>query len=272
MDMVCRFAAARVGLAPTPPAACTALPPAPCGTCPVSHLCLPGPLDERSRALLDSLWIGRRRLRKGQKLYREGDPFRFLHAVRFGTLKSEFRLSDGSEHVNAFHLTGSMIGFDGLADGCHATTATALENTETCAIAYERLMEACSESPELRERVLRLMGAELVREQRSASLVARRHAEERVATFLLEFAHSMADRGYSPREFHVRMSRADLGSYLGTSLETVSRALSQFARDGFIKVHSRHVEILDREGLRTAYVERNEELARSRATRRTACV
>ena len=257
--MTCHVDAARVDRAGASPHTCNTLRSTPCGTCPMSYLCLPGALDERSRKLLDSLLIGRKRLRKGQKLYREGDPFYFLHAVRFGTVKSSFRLSDGSEHVNAFHLTGSVIGFDGLADGCHPTTATALENTESCAIPYDRLMDVCSESPELRERVFRLMGAELVREQRSASLVARRRAEERVAAFLLEFAQSMGDRGYSQREFHVRMSRADLGSHLGTSLETVSRTLSQFARDGFIRVHSRHIEILDSEGLRKACVERDEE-------------
>lgn len=250
------------GLPVLPLAAHGALPPAPCGSCPVRHLCLPGALGPGHGRILDNLLIGRKRLRKGQKLYREGEPFHFLHAVRFGSLKSGFRLSDGSEHVNAFHLAGDVIGFDGLADGNHPTTATALENAETCAISYARLMEGCAESPELRDRVAQLMGVQLVREHRSAGLVARRHSEERVAAFLLELARWMRERGYSTREFHVRMSRADIGSYLGTSLETVSRCLSQFAREGFIKVRSRHIELVDRDGLRAAYADRREEPAR----------
>lgn len=252
---------ARESMPPLPLAVRGALPAAPCGGCPVRHLCLPAALAPENGRILDSLLIGRKRLRKGQKLYREGEPFHFLHAVRFGSLKSGFRLSDGSEHVNAFHLAGDVIGFDGLADGQHPTTATALENAETCAISYVRLMECCAESPELRDRVSQLMGVQLVREHRSAELVARRHAEERVAAFLLELARWMRNRGYSTREFHVRMSRADIGSYLGISLETVSRSLSQFAREGFIKVRSRHIELVDREGLRTAHADRREQPA-----------
>lgn len=236
-----------------------ALPAAPCETCAVRHLCLPGSLEARQRRILDGLLIGRRRLRKGQKVYREGEAFGFLHAVRFGTFKSAFRLSDGSEHVNAFYLPGDIMGFDGMADGRHPTTATALENAEVCAISFARLMEACSESPDLRQRVSQLMGAQLVREHRSAELVARRQAEERVAAFLLELARWMHERGYSRRDFHVRMSRADMGSYLGTSLETVSRSLSQFAREGFIRVRSRHIELVDPQGLRAAHADRRED-------------
>lgn len=241
--------------------ACGALPAAPCEACAVRRLCLPGG-ETRGRGILDTLMIGRRRLRKGQKLYREGDPFHFLQAVRFGSFKSAFLLSDGSEHVNAFYWAGDVMGFDGMADGRHPTTVTALENAEVCGISYARLMEACSESPALRQRVSQLMGAHLVREHRSAGLVARRQAEDRVAAFLLELARWMHERGYSAREFHIRMSRADIGSYLGTSLETVSRALSQFAREGLIRVRSRHIELVDPEGLRTAHAERREEAAR----------
>lgn len=237
------------------------LPAAPCASCAVRRLCLPGP-ETRGQGVLDSLMIGRRRVRKGQKLYREGDPFHYLQAVRFGSFKSGFLLSDGSEHVNAFYWPGDVMGFDGTADGRHPTTVTALENGEVCAISHARLMEACSASPALRQRVSQLMGTHLVREHRSAGLVARRQAEDRVAAFLLELAGWMRDRGYSQREFHIRMSRADIGSYLGTSLETVSRALSQFAREGLIRVRSRHIELVDPEGLRAAHAERREEAAR----------
>lgn len=238
------------------PAPRTIPPASPCDTCSVRRLCLPGNLDEAGRQALNGLMIGRHRLRKGQKLYREGDPFRFLYAVRFGTLKSGFVLSDGAEHVAAFQMPGDILGFGGMADGCHPTTATALESAEVCVIPYEQLMEACAASASLRQRVAQLMGAQLVREYRSTKLVAGRHAEDRVAGFLLQLSEWMQERGYSAREFQLRMSRADIGSYLGTSLETVSRTLSLFAREGYIKVRSRRIEIMQAEGLRETYGQR----------------
>lgn len=225
------------------------LPPAPCQTCSVRRLCLPGSLDDRSKPIFDSLLIGRRRLQKGQKLYRAGEPFLFLYAVRLGTFKAGLPLNDGDEHVSAFHFPGDIMGFDGVADGRHRTTATALEAAEACAIPFAQLMEACAGSTELRKRVAQLMGTQLVREYRTTQLVARHLSEARVAGFLLLVSGWMRERGYSPREFHLRMSRAEIGSYLGTSLETVSRALSLFARRGFILVHSRRIELVDEPGL-----------------------
>jgi len=229
-------------------------PRAPCHTCGVSHLCLPKGLDDSDRDALDQITIGRRRLRKGQKLYRQGDTFLFLYAVRFGTCKASFPLPNG-EHVSAFHMAGDIMGFDALADGSYATTVTALESCEVCALPYAQLLEACAASSALRQRVAQLMGAQLVREYLVTKLVAHRHTEARVAGFLLQLSKWMQERGYSPREFRLRMSRADIGSYLGTTLETVSRCLSQFARHGHIRVHNREIELVDAEGLRAAYVD-----------------
>lgn len=226
------------------------VPQAPCASCPVRDLCLPGGLDERSRHALDALRIGRHRLRKGQKLYREGDRFLFVYAVRFGSFKTSFQLADGGEHVTGFQLAGDMMGFDGTAEGLHSTTATALETAEACAIPFALLGEACCDYPQLRNRVSQLTGMQLVREYRTTKLVAHRQTEERVAGFLLQMSQWMRERGYSRHAFQLRMSRADIGSYLGTTLETVSRCLSLFARQGFITVHSRHIELLDTEGLR----------------------
>lgn len=240
----------RPGFAIAPKELRAGLPAAPCQACGVQRLCLPGGLDDRSKPVLDGLLIGRRRLRKGQKLYRAGEPFLFLYAVRVGTFKAGLPLTDGGEHVSAFHLPGDIMGFDGVADGRHRTTATALEAAEACPIPFSQLMEACAGSTDLRKRVAQLMGAQLVREYRTTQLVARHLSEARVAGFLLLVSGWMHERGYSPREFHLRMSRAEIGSYLGTSLETVSRALSLFARRGFIRVQNRRIELVDEEGLR----------------------
>jgi CRP/FNR family transcriptional regulator, anaerobic regulatory protein len=230
----------------------TPLPPSACKSCGVRHFCLGREVDELAGQLLDRIGIARKRVHKGQPLYHEGEPFSFLYAVYIGTLKSSLSTADGAEHVLTFKMPGDMLGFDGIANGRYATTATALEDTEACAIPYERLMRGCAESVALQQRLTQLMASQMVRDCRSAKLISARHAEHRVAGFLLQHSGWMEERGYSAREFELRMSRADIGSYLGTSLETVSRSLSLFAREGFIKVRSRRVEILQVEGLREA--------------------
>ena len=240
----------------SPDTRAASLPAAPCATCSVRHLCVPRGLDERTMQLLNGLLIGRHRLRKGQRLYRRGEDFHFLYAVRFGSFKASFPQCDGSEHVAGFHLPGDIMGFDGMAHGQHPTTVTALETAEACAIPFAPLMEACASSRELRHRIAQLMGAQLVREYVTSDLIARRRTEERVAGFLLQLAEWMRERGYSPREFQLRMSRADIGSYLGTTVETVSRNLSQFAREGLITVRSRRISLVRAETLRTSYAER----------------
>lgn len=238
---------------PTVRPAPATLPRLPCETCNMRHLCLPAGMDFEGDAILRTLRIGPRRLRKGQRLYLAGEPFRFLYAVRFGTLKSTLPLANGGEQVTAFHLAGDLLGLDGAANGQHHTGAFALESTETCAISYAQLLEACAESPALRRRMGQLMAAQLVREYRTAELIARSHTEARVAGFLLLMAQCMRQRGYSAREFHLRMSRAEIGSYLGMSLETVSRSLSHFDRLGLVRVNSRRIELLKPEELQRAY-------------------
>ena len=235
-------------------------PPAPatfamsrCATCAVRQMCLPGGMDEDADAVLRKLLMGPRRLRKGQRLYRAGEPFQFLYAVRFGTLKSTLPLPNGEDQVTGFHLAGDLLGLDGPATGDHQTGASALENADTCAISYAQLLEACAESRPLRRRVGQLMAAQLVREHGTMELMARSHTEARVAGFLLLMARYMRERGYSAREFQLRMSRADIGSYLGMSLETVSRSLSNFDRLGLIRVRSRHIELLDPEELQRSH-------------------
>ena len=229
------------------------LPVSRCGSCAVRQMCLPAGLDADGDAALRRLVLGPRRLRKGQHLYLAGEPFQFLYAVRFGTLKSTLTLVHGGEQVTGFHLAGDLLGLDGPADGQHPTGAMALENAETCAISYAHLLEACAESRTLRRRVGQLMAGQLVREHATMELIARSHTEARVAGFLLLMAQSMRQRGYSAREFQLRMSRAEIGSYLGMSLETVSRSLSAFHRSGLVRVRSRSIELLKPQELEQAY-------------------
>jgi len=220
-----------------------------CSTCHLKDLCLPCGLNDPEVERLDGLMFGRRRLAMGEPLYHEGEKFQFVYAVRSGTFKSSLTLADGREQVSGFHLAGELMGLDGLASGKHASTAIALEDTEVCAIPYAHLTELAANSPNLQMAMARLMSREIVREHSLMVLLGSMNAEERIAAFLLNLSQRMKARGYSPREFHLRMSRAEIGSYLGMKLETVSRTFSAFQQQRLLDVDKKHVRIVDLDGL-----------------------
>jgi len=198
---------------------------------------------------LDGLMFATRLVKEGQTLYREGDTFHFVYAVRSGTFKSSLMLPDGRQRVTGFEMTGDMMGLDGLASGCHASQAVALEDGQVCSIAYLELSNLAAHQTGIQHLISRLMSREIVREQRLVTLLASMSAQERVASFLISLSARMKARGYSSSEFHLRMSRADIGSYLGLTLETVSRTLSGLHRQGYVAVNKRHVRIIDFDGL-----------------------
>ncbi len=224
-----------------------------CSTCHLRDLCLPCGLSGADTERLDELMFARRRVEAGKTLYRENDKFQFIYAVRSGTFKSSLTLADGREQVSDFHMAGELMGLDGLAKGVHASMATALEDAEICAIPYAHLNEVAAQSPDLQQVVTRLMSREIVREHSLMMLLGSMNAEERLAAFLLNFSHRMKARGYSPSEFHLRMSRAEIGSYLGMKLETVSRTFSAFQQQRLLEVDKKHIRIIDLHGLTRAF-------------------
>ena len=224
-----------------------------CSTCHLKDLCLPCGLTPKDVAGLDGLMFGRRRVREGQALYREQDRFQFVYAVRSGTFKSGVTLKDGREQVTGFQMAGELLGLDGLAEGRHASGATALEDAEVCAIPYAHLSELAAGSTHLQQVLSRLMSREIVREHGLMALLGTMNAEERLAAFLLNISQRLKARGYSSSEFHLRMSRADIGSYIGMKLETVSRTFSAFQAQRLLAVDKKHVRILDLDGLTRAF-------------------
>jgi CRP/FNR family transcriptional regulator len=227
-----------------------------CSTCHLRDLCLPCGLTGDDAERLDGLRFGRRRIAAGQALYREGDRFQFMYAVRSGTFKSSLTLADGREQVSGFHMAGELMGLDGIANGVHASSATALEDTEVCAIPYAQLNELAAQSSALQGVVGRVMSREIVREHSLMMLLGSMNAEERLAAFLLNLSQRLKARGWSASEFHLRMSRAEIGSYLGMKLETVSRTFSAFVQQRLLEVDKRHVRILDLDSLRRAFESR----------------
>jgi CRP/FNR family transcriptional regulator, anaerobic regulatory protein len=224
-----------------------------CSTCHLRELCLPCGLGDIDLTRLDGLGFTRRRIKAGDTLYREGDRFQYLYAVRSGTLKSSLTLSDGREQVSGFHIAGELVGLDGVAQSRHASSTMALEDTEVCAISYTALSELAISTSGMQHIVSRLMSREIMREHTLMMLLGSMNAEERLAAFLLNLSQRYAARGYSDREFHLRMSRAEIGSYLGMKLETVSRAFSAFQQQGLLEVDKRHIRVLDLEELRRRF-------------------
>jgi CRP/FNR family transcriptional regulator, anaerobic regulatory protein len=224
-----------------------------CSVCHLKELCLPCGMSNGDVERLDTLLFGRRRILAGQSLYREGDKFQFIYAVRAGTLKSSLMLADGREQVSGFHIAGELVGLDGAAQGHHASATMALEDTDICAIPYTHLTDMAASNSSMQHVISRLMSREIMREHSLMMLLGSMNAEERLAAFLLNLAQRYAARGYSEREFHLRMSRAEIGSYLGMKLETVSRTFSAFQAQRLLEVDKRHIRITDIDGLKRRF-------------------
>lgn len=221
-----------------------------CANCNLRELCLPVGLSLAELEKVEELVATRRKVRRGDALFRAGDRFDALYAVRLGFLKSTVTSSDGREQVTGFHMAGELVGLDGIGTETHSCDTVALEDTEVCVIPYQRLEEVAAAVPVLRHHFHKVMSREIVREHGVMLLLGSMHAEERLAAFLLNLSQRFEARGYSRTEFVLRMTRAEIGSFLGLKLETVSRVLSRFAQEGLIEVNQKHVRILNTEGLR----------------------
>lgn len=221
----------------------------PCSGCALHHLCIPAGIDQADFDKLGAAIRGVRSVRRGQPLYRMGDTFRSLYSVRAGSFKSMVMHRDGREHVTAFHLVGETLGVDGICTNRHAFDVIALEDSLACIMPFDLIELLCREVASVQRHVHKIMSAEIVRESGLLMLLASMSADERLAAFLLNISARLQRAGYSPAEFHLRMTREEMGNYLGLQLETVSRSLSKFQKTGFIEVNGKQIHIVDRRGL-----------------------
>ena len=222
-----------------------------CSTCRLRTLCLPGSMQAAELKSIDELVYTRRRIHPGEHLFHAGDPFHALYAFRSGFFKSYVITSDGQTQVTGFPMAGDLAGMDGMGSERHTQSVVALDTGEVCILPYARLQRAGAvDYPALQQQINRIMSREIVREQRMMTLLGTMTAEGKVADFLLSLSRRFAERGYSSTEFNLRMMRADIGSYLGLKIETVSRTLSKLHRIGVIRTDFRHVAITNREKLR----------------------
>jgi CRP/FNR family transcriptional regulator len=220
-----------------------------CKDCNLRELCLPLGLDEPDLTALDKVIRRRRTLRKGEQLYRLGDPLKSLYAVRSGTLKTTGLMEDGRVQVTGFHLAGELLGIDAINTDQHPCSAEALETSEVCEIPYNALEELAHQVPGLQHQLFRIMSREIVEDERLLMMLGRMNAEERLASCLLSFSRRHERLGVNGAAFKLSMSRQDLGDYLGLALETVSRLFSRFQEEGLIEVQGRHVHLRDSERL-----------------------
>jgi CRP/FNR family transcriptional regulator, anaerobic regulatory protein len=201
-------------------------------------------------SMLDLEIHNRLRIRKGQVLYRQGDPLVCVYAIRSGMIKSHTSSEDGRIHVTAFHMPGDMLGLDSFDERRYASDATALEDTEVCVIHVENLTMMAARTPSLQNQLFRMTSREVKKDQAMLLTLGSMNAEERLAAFLLGLSERLYARGYSGSEFYLRMTREDIGNHLGIKLETVSRMMSKMVDHGLIQVRHRYVKLLNIPALR----------------------
>lgn len=221
-----------------------------CSNCNLRELCLPVALSADELQEIDTLVAARRPVPRGATLFHAGDRFDAVYAVRLGFFKSCVASDDGREQVTGFHMAGDLLGFDGISSMAHACDAVALEDSQVCVIPFEQLEAMSRMFSGLQRQFNRIMSRELVRDQGVMLLLGSMRAEERVAAFLLDLIERLRSRGFSATSLVLRMSREEIGSYLGLTLETVSRVFSMLRDSGVLEVRRRHVEVLDEAALR----------------------
>ena len=220
-----------------------------CSSCNLRELCLPVGLSADEMQRLDHVISTRRRVKRGSALFNAGDSFTSLYAVRSGFFKTSVTTADGRDQVTGFQMTGEIIGMDGIVQDKHSCAAIALEDAEVCVLPFDKLEQLSREFSTLQHHVHKIMSREIVRDHGVMLLLGSMRAEERLAAFLLNLVQRLHARGFSQSELILRMTREEIGSYLGMKLETVSRTFSKFMEDGIIDVKQRYVHIKDTDAL-----------------------
>jgi len=221
-----------------------------CGRCCLRELCVPAGFSPCELQLMRSLVREKHlKVRRGEALFRAGEPFRGLYAVHTGAFKTTLVTPDGREKITGFAFAGDLLGLEGIADGAHRSTAVALEDSGVCTVPSDRLDETTDRLPQVRAQVRRMLSREIVRAQDVTLMLSAMSADERLAVFLLNLARRFADRGFDATVLRLPMSRPEIASYLGLTPETVSRLFTRFHRDGLIEVSARSVVLRQKDVL-----------------------
>jgi CRP/FNR family transcriptional regulator len=216
-----------------------------CGNCNLRELCLSKGLEGDELARVENLVYARRRVKRGEALFVSGDAFGSVYAIRSGFFKTTLLDGEGREQVTGFHMAGELLGLDGIGAGRHHGNAVALEDAEVCVMPFSLIEEIGRDLPALQRNLHAVLSREIVSDRGVMMLLGSMRAEARLASFLLNLSKRFLRRGFSASEFHLRMTREEIGSFLGLKLETVSRLFSKFQDEGVIEVRQKHVRIAD---------------------------
>lgn len=220
-----------------------------CGNCSVRRLCLPAGLSPEDIDKLEQITRKKKIVKAGEPLFRAGDPFTNLYAVRSGSFKSVVIAADGNTQVTHFALPGELLGLDAYSDRVHPSYAEALEDSSVCLLPFSQLETLAQQVPALQQQIYSIFSEELKQENDILMLLGKRSADTRLAALLINISSRYARRGYSASRFVLSMPRTDIANYLGLTAETVSRLFSRFQREKLIRAKGREVEILDLVGL-----------------------
>jgi CRP/FNR family transcriptional regulator len=224
-----------------------------CSNCNLRELCMPLGFNPAEMEKLDTVVKTRRKIKQGELLFGDGDTFTSLYAIRTGVFKTSVSSEDGREQVIGFQMAGEIVGLDGIVNDLHSCNAVALEDSDVCVMPFANVEALSREFPELQRHVHKIMSREIVRENKVMMLLGNMRAEERLAAFLLNLVQRLHARGYSKSEIVLRMTREEIGSYLGMKLETVSRTFSKFSDEGIIEVKQRYVRIIKPDALKKIF-------------------
>lgn len=220
-----------------------------CRDCRMNTLCLPIALELDEVERLNEIVQRGRPLHRDEHVYSSGNEFKAVYAVRSGSIKTYSVNDKGVEQVTGFYLPGEIFGMDGIAYTHHANAAVAMETSAVCEIPFSRLEDLSITMPSLQRHFFKLMSKEITSDQQLITLLSKNSAEERIATLLLSISARNAKRNLSSVRFRLPMSRADIGNYLGLTVETVSRVFSRFQKQQLLNVDKKEIEIRDVPGL-----------------------
>jgi CRP/FNR family transcriptional regulator len=209
----------------------------------------PRNLERSELQRFDAIVAQKRKVSRGAALYRNGDTFEALYAVRSGAFKSVGVSREGDEKITGFYLPGEMLGLDSISAGRHHYDAIALEDSDVCVIPYAQLEQMAASTPGLQRQLFRVLSSDISRDQGLMLLLGSMSAEQRLAAFLMSLSRRYQRMGFAANCFVLRMTREEIGNYLGVTLETVSRLMSRFQRSGLITVQQRDIELNDVERL-----------------------
>ena len=223
-----------------------------CANCSLEDICIPRGLSHSEVDRVSQVIKRKKTLQRGEFLYRDGDLFRGLLAIKSGTAKLIADDHQGNEHILNILLPGELLGFDGLYSDQHNCSAVALETLSFCELPAKNLEKLCLQVPSLMRELFRHTGSK-INNDRNMIIINTRPAEERLAAFLISLSDRFSKRGFSSSEFTLTLTRQEIGNHLGLAIETISRLLKQFKNSGLITVNKKQIKIKNIGSLRNIY-------------------